>query len=406
MTVLTESVRTLIEQFRPTGQTLDVAITPPAETYFSEEFFAFEQSALFAREWNCVCRVEDIPNPGDFLTTDIAGETVIVVRTRSGEINAMSAVCRHRGACITAPPDRALDDLEKPLGDTSGNVKSFKCPYHWWVYDLEGQLVGAPEMGRTPDFNAKDVRLPGFKVEVWHGFVMVNLNPDAHPFAPQVAQVDEALHTYRASELVSASPDDVDVVPFNWKILVENFLDAYHASRLHDGLHDFAPSANVEEVAFTEDSAVVWGWSHNTYIDAGFTPTQKVLMPVIKDLPDEYRWSGLFASFMPNLMIIGQADMLIAFVIRPTSARTHALRLYYLVPQSTTELPDFQQLLDESKLGFIPVTEQDMGTNISVQKGLESRFFERGRYSWQESMVNSFNRLLFRRYEAALNAAG
>jgi phenylpropionate dioxygenase-like ring-hydroxylating dioxygenase large terminal subunit len=401
VTVLTEPIRTVIDQFRATGQHLEVALTPPPESYTSEEFFAFEQSALFAREWICVCREEDISRPGDFRTTEIAGEPIIVVRGRDGEINAMSAVCRHRGACITAPEARSLDDLDKPLEDTNGNVKSFKCPYHWWVYDLDGQLVGAPEMSRTPEFAVKDIRLPRFKTEVWHGFVMVNLDPDAKPFAPQVAQVDEAMTTYSLSELVSASPDDVENVPFNWKILVENFLDAYHASRLHAGLHDFAPSANVEEVPFKEDSAVAWGWSYNTHIDAGFTPTQKILMPVIPGLPENYRRASFFGAFMPNLLIIGQADMLIAFVIRPTSARSHALRLYYLVPPTTTQLPNFQELLDKSKEGFIPITEQDMGTNISVQKGVQSRFFERGRYSWQESMVNSFNRLLYRRYAAA-----
>jgi phenylpropionate dioxygenase-like ring-hydroxylating dioxygenase large terminal subunit len=257
-------------------------------------------------------------------------------------------------------------------------------------------------MGRTKDFVRKDVALPRFRVEVWQGFVFVNLDADAEPLGPQLFQIDEIAQNYQLSELVSASPDDFPGVPFNWKILVENFLDGYHASRLHDGLHDFAPSSGIEELPYEAKSAVVSGWSHNTIVDAGFNLTFKVLMPVIDGLPEDYRKVCFFAAIMPNLLLIGQSDMVIAFQVKPTGPSSHDLKLYYLVPQSTTELPDFQELLDASKEGFVPITEQDMGTNISVQKGLTSRFFTQGRYSYQEGMVNKFNRMLGQRYDGAL----
>ena len=402
MTITNPDVHAVVEEFRSSTEEVEVAYTPPAESYVSSEFYRFEQDAVFAREWICVARQEELPRPGDFVTIDVAGEPVIVVRKRDGELNAMSAVCRHRGACITAPPGRALDDLDAPLADQKGHVETFKCPYHWWVYDLEGRLVGAPEMGRTKDFVRKDVALPRFRVEVWQGFVFVNLDADADPLAPQLFQIEEIAQNYKLSELVSASPDDFPGVPFNWKILVENFLDGYHASRLHDGLHDFAPSSGIEELPYEAESAVVSGWSHNTIVDAGFNLTFKVLMPVIDGLPEDYRRVCFFAAIMPNLLLIGQSDMVIAFQVKPTGPSSHDLKLYYLVPQSTTELPNFQELLDASKDGFVPITEQDMGTNISVQKGLTSRFFTRGRYSYQEGMVNKFNRMLGQRYDSAL----
>ena len=122
MTITNPDVHAVVEEFRSSTEEVEVAYTPPAESYVSSEFYRFEQDAVFAREWICVARQEELPRPGDFVTIDVAGEPVIVVRKRDGELNAMSAVCRHRGACITAPPGLALDDLDAPLADQKGHV--------------------------------------------------------------------------------------------------------------------------------------------------------------------------------------------------------------------------------------------------------------------------------------------
>jgi phenylpropionate dioxygenase-like ring-hydroxylating dioxygenase large terminal subunit len=405
VTVITTEVRRILADFQDSTGPLETALTPPPEIYTSDEFWNWEREAVFAREWNCVGREDEIPNPGDFFTVDVAGEPVIVTRNHEGEIRAMSAVCRHRAACVTAPATRPIDDLQSPLGHDVGNVRSFKCPYHWWVYDLDGRLIGAPEMNRTEGFSLGDVRLPPFRVERWQGFIFVNLDPDAEPLGPQLTPIDAIARTYQIGELVSVAPDEMADVPFNWKVMTENFLDAYHASRLHAGLHDFAPSINIVDIPFEEDSAVVAGWSRNTATDAGFNPGLRALMPVIPGLPQEYRDATFFAAIVPNVLIIAQVDMVIVFVLRPTGPASHDLKLYYLIPQSTTKLRHYPEVFEYSKLGFIPLTEQDMATNISVQRGLASPFFERGRYSWQESMIGSYNRLLGRRYLAAADGA-
>ena len=87
----------------------------------------------------------------------------------------MSAVCRHRGMCLTSDTNHSDDDMLDPPRFVSGTAKNFRCPYHYWVYDLEGQLIGAPEMTRTTGFDTKSVRLPSLAVELWQGFIFVNL---------------------------------------------------------------------------------------------------------------------------------------------------------------------------------------------------------------------------------------
>jgi nitrite reductase/ring-hydroxylating ferredoxin subunit len=102
----------------------------PAECYTSPEFFEFERSEIFSRSWICVGRIEQVANPGDCISAQPAGEPILVTRTNTGEIRAMAAICRHRGQVIPCVE----------------NQKTLRCPLHFWTYDLEGKLIGAPRM--------------------------------------------------------------------------------------------------------------------------------------------------------------------------------------------------------------------------------------------------------------------
>ncbi|MDG1409423.1 MAG: Rieske (2Fe-2S) protein, partial [Acidimicrobiales bacterium] len=136
----------------------------PPGVYSDANFHLFEMEAVFGSEWLCVGRQEQIPEPGDYLAVTRAGEPLIVVRLADGSINVMSSVCQHRAMCITASVERTEDDMLDPPDHESGSARTFRCPYHYWVYDLEGQLIGAPEMGRTEGFDTADVQLPSLVV--------------------------------------------------------------------------------------------------------------------------------------------------------------------------------------------------------------------------------------------------
>ena len=232
---------TLDELRRSRGSFSD-AIGLPPEVYSDAEFHRFEMEAVFSGEWLCVGRQEQIPDPGDYLAVTRAGEPLIVVRAADGSIRVMSAVCRHRGMCITASVDRGDDDMFDPPDFESGSTRQFRCPYHSWVFDLDGQLIGAPEMSRTDDFDMTEVRLPSLAVETWNGFVFANFDHDAAPLGPRLAQLDAVLANYDVASLVTGDPVTIPAFALNWQIMMVNFMEMYHNSRRHQGNHAFAPS--------------------------------------------------------------------------------------------------------------------------------------------------------------------
>src|SRR5579863_2642029 len=124
---------------------LDTAQTLPPACYTDAAFYEFEKEALFDHEWLCVGREDWVKEPGDYFTTHVVGEPIVVARARDGVVRAMSSVCQHRAMLVA---------------EGKGNARGFMCPYHHWVYGLDGRLVNAPAMERTCGFDKASVRLP------------------------------------------------------------------------------------------------------------------------------------------------------------------------------------------------------------------------------------------------------
>jgi phenylpropionate dioxygenase-like ring-hydroxylating dioxygenase large terminal subunit len=390
-----------LRAFEDSDRSFEDGVMLPPACYTDPDFFAFELEALFGNEWLCLGRSDQVPNPGDYFTTTMADEPLIVVRDTNGAIRVLSAVCQHRGMIITAPADRPEAEWTAPPPETSGNCRNFRCPYHFWTYDLEGRLVGAPEMHKTTAFSRDDIRLGTPKVECWNGFVFVNFDPDAEPLAPRLVELDALLANFDVANMVTVDPLTVPDLPFNWKVMVENFMEGYHPDRLHKGIHDFAPSALVSYAPSDAQSAALYGLMGTTNIDGGFNPTFQALFPVIETLTEEERRRLVFAYIPPTLLLGLQADSAFWFVVNPTSAETHTLSMAYIFPPSTLEHPLFSQLLTAAIAGVSLFNNQDLPTNTAIQRGLHSRYAPRGHYSWQEAVLPQFNRWLVHRYRAA-----
>ena len=284
------------------------AETLPPECYTDRDFYEFEKEAVFNHEWLCTGRESWVTKPGDFYTTSIIGEPIIVARTLGGEIKAMSAVCQHRAMLVA---------------EGSGNARGFLCPYHHWSYGLDGSLKNAPAMEKTCDFNKGDFALPTFKVEVWKGFVFINFDHDAPPLAPRLASLEEAVGPYELEIAEGEKPPAPPEYAWNWKVMFENNNDGYHANKLHRGpLHDFVPSALATFPDLPDDTAGYYRYNGTRHPDASFNATQRAVLPIFDKLDEEGRNRMVFANIPPTLSLVMTADMVIYLIVRATGAET------------------------------------------------------------------------------------
>jgi len=191
----------------------------PVSVYTSPDFLALEQAHVFAGSWLCAGRVDALKTPGDYLTMDIAGDPIIVLRDREGVLRAMSNVCRHRMSVLL---------------EGRGNVRAITCPYHAWTYNLDGALRGAPAMDMKPGFCKEDHALPQVRCVDWNGWIMVTLDPDLPEPGEQLSALDDLVGYLDMSRYVETFREDL-LWGTNWKILAENFMESYHLPKCHGG---------------------------------------------------------------------------------------------------------------------------------------------------------------------------
>ncbi|MEO6654271.1 MAG: aromatic ring-hydroxylating dioxygenase subunit alpha [Ilumatobacteraceae bacterium] len=384
MTMLTNE---LLAALDASVETIGSATTLPPVLYTSDEVLTFEKEALFTREWLCVGRAERIPEPGDWFTVTLMGEPLIVARDKERRVVCMSAVCQHRAMQVC---------------EGSGNSTTFKCPYHHWNYAIDGRLLGAPAMERTDGFDKSEWGLPRLRVEEWMGFVFVNFDADASPLAPTLDRYTPYLRNYDLEHAVCPGTFTLEGLPWNWKVMFENFNDGYHANRLHQYLQDFCPSnLSAFPEPWTDDSNVVFRTSGYTHIDGGFNATHRVIMDVFPELTEEERTRSTFALIPPTLCFGTAPDQCFFFLVRPTGAQTIDVEIGYIFHPSSLDDPLFEEKVALSDAGVQVFVRQDQDATTKVQRGLNSRFAPRGRYSWQEESHVQFNRWLVQRYRSA-----
>jgi len=379
MTLLTDQ---FFDSFASSVKPTEEAETLPPECYTSAEFYEFEKAALFHREWLCVGREEWVADPGDYITATHANEPIIVSRDRAGNLHAMSAVCQHRAMLVA---------------EGKGNTRGFICPYHHWSYDLDGKLVGAPAMSRTCDFDKKRHGLPKLRVESWHGFLFVNFDPEARSLASQLGPLEPVVANYEFGKLRGPEPMSHEYA-WNWKVQFENNNDGYHASRLHQGLHDFVPSSLASFPEVPRETAGYYRLNGSLHPNASFNPTEKALFPVFPKLTEEEQNRLLFVNLPPSLSLVVLNDVVIYLIMDARSPTTHGLTFGNLFHPDAQDDPLFEDKLKLNDQSTAEIVAQDLHVDLLVQQGLASKFAPRGRYSWQEDAQRQLNVWLVDRY--------
>ncbi len=191
----------------------------PSTAYLDAGVFQDEATHVLKAGWLPVGRVNDTSAPGDYRTVDVLNELLVVTRDLEGELHVLSRVCRHRAM---------------PVVEGTGNTKSLTCPYHLWRFNMNGKLASAPGMKNSSVFDPANCSLPHIRHEIWNGWIFVNLSGDAQPLAPQLEPLSERLNAADPASMVSVATLEFES-PWNWKVMVENFLESYHHIGPHAG---------------------------------------------------------------------------------------------------------------------------------------------------------------------------
>jgi phenylpropionate dioxygenase-like ring-hydroxylating dioxygenase large terminal subunit len=375
-------IERLLAQMADSAKDVTESRTAPPECYTSEEYYQFEKDTLFFKEWLFVGHQNQIPNPGDYFTVRIAGEPLIATRSSDGQINVLSAICRHRGYPIGIGPIHS-----------GGHCETLVCPYHKWSYDLKGQLVGAPLMRRTVDMDVlrAESRLPNFKVEVIQGLIFVNFDPHAAPLKPTLSKFEAAVENYHIADMAPMPTIIADDLAFNWKVMHENALEPYHTLFVHAGYHDMAPARLATFMPYEKGDGQIMHPTGFLSPDGGFNPSGKAAFPIIETLTAEERGRILFGSIPPTMFFALMPDQVFLFMIVPKSAQQMTLAITWLFPKSTLQWKNFQWAFNVQSAANDVLNLQDQKANLELQIGLQSRFAGRGRYCELETTLPQFN---------------
>ena len=363
----------------------EVRTTLPGHDYRSPEIYELDRERVFFREWMYVARADEASEPGDFVTVDVAGESIVVVRGKDEELRGFYNVCRHRGSRIC--------DAE-----TRGHAKgAIKCPYHAWTYSYEGKLIGTPLVAKD-ELDRSTLGLWPVRLEEWQGFVFVNLSEDAPSLRESLEkQFDKPLQyeDWNMHELRTGHRT-VSEVASNWKILIENYNECLHCPTVHPELSQVAPAFGKGLVL--EPGRHDWGVSIVNG-GVGYTATGTTSIPVMPGLDDHQASSMYGATVYPNMFIDLTGTVVIATRMLPRGAAHTTIVTDYLFRPEVVDDPEFDpsEVVDFAEL----VAKQDYVVCERVQLGVSSRAFTHGVYAEKDDLPHRFNK----RYLAARDGA-
>jgi phenylpropionate dioxygenase-like ring-hydroxylating dioxygenase large terminal subunit len=363
----------------------DVAIptemqrTLPVASYRSEEVFADECEQIFWRGWFCAAREEALPAPGDYLSVEVAGQSVLIVRDRSGGLRGYYNVCRHRGSQLSID-DGGPDVQPEPC--RSGRFKgSIVCPYHAWTYGLDGSLRAAPFLNESDGLRREDLSLHALGVETWAGYVLVNLSPweESPSLLDQLDGADARTRRYPLAELRSARRIVYDVRA-NWKCIVENYNECYHCGPVHPELCEIVPAFKADGGANLDwDNGIPHRPGATTFTLSGTTDR----MP-FADLSEAERERHKGDLIYPNLMIGLSADHVASFTLWPKAPDRTVIACDFLFHPDEIAKPTFDP--SDAVEFWDLVNRQDWRICESVQRGMAARMFEFGYYAPMENL--------------------
>ena len=340
------------------------AWTLPGWLYTASDVYEEEKTKIFARTWQVVGHASQVASVGDFFTTELIGEPLLLVRGLDGKLRGFYNVCRHRAG---------------PPAEGCGSRKLFRCGYHGWTYALDGSLISATEIEGVEGFRPEDFALAPVRIEEWFNLILVNLDPQAAPLRETLGELSGQAEKFPFAQMQLFERRTYDM-RCNWKTYVDNYLEGYHLPSVH-------PSLNRE---LDYNAYVVEPYARHV---RQFSPirgaqagdeTPRRYQEARADLTTDYFW------VFPNWMLNCYPDNVSLNIVLPV-APEHTLAVFewYLL-EKDHDAPAAKASVEFSD----QIQIEDGAICEAVQKNLRSRSYSRGRFSVkQEKGVHAFHRM-------------
>jgi len=369
------------ELLRPVlGPSLDGSKTLPAEAYTSQTVFDWEVEHFFEDGWICAGRADDLANPGDQKAVRIGREGILIVRDQDGNLNGFYNSCRHRGHELLEP-------------GATRNLRAIKCPYHAWVYGLDGRLSGAPRFGDISGFDKADYPLIAARIHEWHGWIFVNASGEAPSFEEWAGNLDELVAPWETGRMFVGASHEY-VIQANWKTITENYHECYHCPSIHPELCVVTPPDSGEN--FPHDGLWVGGSMELKDFAETMSLTGESKGVRIRGLNDKQAREVYYFGLFPNLLISLHPDYVMTHRFEPLGPGESKVECLWLFPPEAKERADFDPGYASE---FWDITNrEDWIACESVYRGLQSEGFRQGPFAWSEDEVHSFMAMVARGY--------
>lgn len=363
---------------------LSRATAPPKEMYSSGAITQLEEQRIFANEWLCAGRADEVANPGDYMTFELGNQPIIIIRGLDGDLSARSNICRHR---------------MMRLVEGRGNTRKFTCPYHAWTYNLDGQLVGAAYMDRTECFDKSDVQLPSVRCEVYFGWIYVTLNNDAAPVADMLTGLTELVQPYNMQDYQTIFVED-HVWDTNWKCLTENFMEGYHLPVAHKNtVGAYFP---VMDTIF-DDRGSFPHFTSQLFTKTGDAPVGTA-HPSNKTLTGKWRQTSVMPTVFPSHMYVLAPDHLWFLSLQPEGPNKTRIRYgAAMAPEVLADQEDREAFIASTKAFLDEVQEEDRHVVEGIYKGACSPLGSPGPLSWLERENHEFTQYIARKLCGAIS---
>lgn len=347
------------------------ASTIPSRLYTDPVYLALETERIFSRTWQLVGRLAQLSESGMFLTAEIAGEQIVVLR--DGEaLRGYHNVCLHRAG---------------PVAHGCGKRQTLQCKYHGWTYNLRGELLRAPEMEGVTRFSPDDMRLVPVQVSAWGPLVFANLDLKAPPLAHFLEDIPHRAEDFHPERMTWVMRREYELA-CNWKVYVDNYLEGYHVPVVHPGLHK-----EIDYDNYRVEPHRYYSVQHAPLRPVTGARTDRKYVPPAAGAGAAAGQAQYFWLF-PNIMLNVYLGQMQTNVILPKGHdRTVTIFEWYALepPASSAANDEWASLLEFTH----EIQQEDIEICESVQRNLHSRVYDRGRYSARrENGVHHFHSLL------------